>query len=77
MSDRIFAVEEIRRFAQEVTAREEARASRVRTDAGRALIAASRTVLTKDGGVITVVDGDILDAIVAIESAVSDEGGQS
>jgi len=68
MADRTFTVEEIREFEQEVTAREVARSEQVGSSAGRALLARSRTVTAKDGGVITITDGDVLDDILAIEA---------
>lgn len=67
-ADRIFTTEEIRGFTAAAQAREKERAERVTTKAGRALVYASRTVIDKDHAVLTITDGDVLDAILAIEA---------
>jgi hypothetical protein len=67
VSGRIFTLRQIARFRREAKAQEAERAAKVRTEAARDLLRASRTVHALDGQVITIMDGDVLDGLLAVE----------
>lgn len=67
-AESVFAAAELDEMRNRFRAEREARAAKVRTEASRHALDQSRTVIDKDREVITVMDGDILDTLVAIEA---------